>query len=158
MEQLLLEEEEMDIQLNYGKNNYLTNDFYSTIKDENDIQKEREIDLNIFKSKINSIILNSENKESIIIDKNNKIENSLKLPIIKRNTNIKNISLKDKVKKSNNNVRFQESKKEKKRPSSPGIDIFTNADKRKIKIDKIPKKDYDAKSTCKEVFDKKTNR
>ena len=69
---------------------------------------------------------------------------------------IKNIPLKDKVKKNNNNVRFQESKKEKKRPSSPGIDIFTNADKRKIKIDKIPKKDNDAKSTCKEVFDKKT--
>ena len=54
---------------------------------------------------------------------------------------IKNLPLKDKVKKNNNNVRFQESKKEKKRPSSPGIDIFTNADKRKIKIDKIPKKD-----------------
>ena len=75
---------------NIKKNNYLTNDFYSTIKDENDIQKEREIDLNTFKSKINSIILNSENKESIIIDKNNKIENSLKLPNLKRNTNIKN--------------------------------------------------------------------
>lgn len=75
---------------NIKKNMYLTNDFYSTIKDENDIQKEREIDLNTFKSKINSIILNSENKESIIIDKNNKIENSLKLPNLKRNTNIKN--------------------------------------------------------------------
>ena len=65
---------------------------------------------------------------------------------------IKNQGLRDKLIKNKKMVRFNEEKKEKKRPRSPHDDNHSVSGNRKIKIDKPQLIDYDAKSTYNDLI------
>ena len=69
--------------------------------------------------------------------------------------NIHNEKLQDRIKNNKKAVRFNEplnNNNNNKRPHSPRLDSKSTIDKRKIRIDKPPLIDYDAKSTAKEII------